>query len=100
MCNGTIGKCTHYKLSHKVVAIWRFHSLTKYSHSFCSHAKGKVQHITEEHKKMNDAYREVCIMFNESSKTTEPAEFFSQFTQFINEWKASYTTFTDSNTSQ
>ena len=38
---------------------------------------------------MDDAYREVCIMFNESSKTTEPSEFFSQFTQFINEWKVS-----------
>ena len=58
-------------------------------HSFCNHAKHKVEHITEEHKKMDDAYREVCIMFNESSKTTEPSEFFSQFTQFINEWKVS-----------
>lgn len=38
---------------------------------------------------MDDAYREVCIMFNESSKTTEPSEFFSQFTQFISEWKVS-----------
>ena len=58
-------------------------------HSFCSHAKHKVEHITEEHKKMDDAYREVCIMFNESSRTTEPSEFFSQFAQFISEWKVS-----------
>jgi len=72
-------------------SLFRYHtvlvSLTTGGHSFCSHAKAKVQQISEEHKKMNDAYREVCIMFNESSKTTEPAEFFSQFTQFINEWK-------------
>ena len=58
-------------------------------HSFCSHAKRKVEEITEEHKKMDDAYREVCLMFNESSKTIEPSEFFTQFTQFINEWKVS-----------
>ena len=58
-------------------------------HSFCNHAKHKVEFITEEYKKMDDAYREVCIMFNESSKTTEPSEFFTQFTQFISEWKVS-----------
>ena len=58
-------------------------------HSFCNHAKQKIEDISEEYKKMDDAYREVCIMFNESSKTTEPSEFFSQFTQFISEWKVS-----------
>lgn len=56
-------------------------------HSFYSHAHKKVYLMTETYKKMDDAYREVCLMFSESPKTTEPSDFFGAFQRFIQDWK-------------
>ena len=39
---------------------------------------------------MQDAYREVCLMFSESPKTTEPADFFGMFAKFTREWKVRF----------
>lgn len=38
---------------------------------------------------MQDAYSEVCLMFSENPKTTEPADFFGLFSKFTKEWKVS-----------
>ncbi len=44
---------------------------------------------------MDDAYREVCLMFDEAPRTTEPAEFFSMFRDFITEWQVSWSNLFD-----
>ena len=56
-------------------------------HSFYNHAHKKVEHLGELFDKMEDAYREACLMFNESPKTTDPTDFFGIFRGFIFEWK-------------
>ena len=43
--------------------------------------------MAETYGKMEDAYREVCLMFSESPKTTEPADFFGMFQKFSQDWK-------------
>ena len=43
--------------------------------------------MTETYSKMDDAYREVCLMFSESPKMTEPSDFFGMFAKFITDWK-------------
>ena len=43
--------------------------------------------MIETYTKMEDAYREVCLMFSESPKTVEPADFFGMFRKFIKDWK-------------
>lgn len=65
-----------------------FISLTM-SHSFYLHAHKKVEIMTETYSKMEDAYREVCLMFSESPKTVEPSDFFGMFQKFVKAWKAS-----------
>ena len=40
--------------------------------------------------KMEDAYREVCLMFGENPKTTDPADFFGVFKRFVTEWKVRF----------
>ena len=57
------------------------------SHSFYLHAHKKVEILTETYSKMEDAYREVCLMFSESPKTTEPSDFFGMFQKFVKAWK-------------
>jgi hypothetical protein len=55
--------------------------------SFYLHAQKKVEILTETFSKMEDAYREVCLMFSESPKTVEPSEFFGMFQKFVRAWK-------------
>ena len=45
--------------------------------------------MTETYSKMEDAYREVCLMFSESPKTMEPSDFFGMFQKFVKSWKVS-----------
>ena len=59
------------------------------SHSFYLHAHKKVEIMTETYAKMEDAYREVCLMFSESPKTVDPSEFFGMFQKFVKAWKVS-----------
>ena len=57
------------------------------SHSFFLHAQKKVDILTDTFSKMEDAYREVCLMFSESPKTMEPSDFFGMFQKFVRTWK-------------
>lgn len=66
----------------------KFISLTSW-HSFYLHAHKKVNIMTETYSKMEDAYREVCLMFSESPKTMEPSDFFGMFQKFVKSWKVS-----------
>ena len=63
-------------------------SLTRLQ-SFFLHAQKKVDILTETFSKMEDAYREVCLMFSESPKTVEPSDFFGMFQKFVKVWKVS-----------
>ena len=56
-------------------------------YSFYNQAHKKVQHLDQSFAKMEDAYREACLMFSESPKATDPADFFGLFRKFITEWK-------------
>ena len=56
-------------------------------HSFYNRAHKKVKHLEESFTKMEDAYREACLMFCESPKNTDPADFFGLFKNFVTEWK-------------
>ena len=47
----------------------------------------KVQQVGERHRKMEEQYREVCALFCENPKTTEPSVFFSSFHKFIEAYK-------------
>lgn len=47
----------------------------------------KVQQVSERHRKMEDQYREVCALFCENAKTTEPAEFFRAFHSLVQAYK-------------
>ena len=55
--------------------------------SFYLHAQKKVDILTDTFSKMEDAYREVCLMFSESPKTVEPSDFFGMFHKFVKTWK-------------
>ena len=57
------------------------------SHCFFKHAQKKVDNLTETYTKMDDVYREVCLMFSENPKSTEPSDFFGSFKKFITDWK-------------
>lgn len=46
-----------------------------------------MQQVSERHRKMEDQYREVCSLFCENPKTTEPSEFFKSFHKFIEAYK-------------
>ena len=59
------------------------------AHSYFNLAKRKVDLVVETYAKMEDAYREVCLMFDESPKQTDPSDFFGIFANFIKEWKVS-----------
>ena len=56
-------------------------------YSFYNQAHKKVQHLGESFAKMEDAYREACLMFSESPKNVDPTDFFRLFQNFIKEWK-------------
>ena len=56
-------------------------------YSFCNQAHKKVQHLGESFAKMEDAYREACLMFSESPKNIDPTDFFCLFQNFIKAWK-------------
>lgn len=58
-------------------------------YSFYNQAHKKVQHLGESFAKMEDAYREACLMFSESPKNIDPTDFFCLFQNFIKEWKVS-----------
>ncbi len=45
----------------------------------------------ESYGRMEDAYRETCLMFDESPRTIEPVEFFGMFRDFIAEWQVGVT---------
>lgn len=40
---------------------------------------------------MEDAYREICLMFSENPKNTDPSDFFGIFAKFIKNWKVKNT---------
>ena len=56
-------------------------------YSFYNQAHKKVQHLGESFAKMEDAYREACLMFSERPKNIDPTDFFCLFQNFIKEWK-------------
>uniref|UniRef100_A0A7M5X7I7 Uncharacterized protein n=1 Tax=Clytia hemisphaerica TaxID=252671 RepID=A0A7M5X7I7_9CNID len=56
-------------------------------HNFYNRSIVKVQQVSERHRKMEDQYKEVCALFCENPKTTEPSEFFNSFHKFIQAYK-------------
>lgn len=56
-------------------------------HNFYNRAMLKIQQISERYRKMDELYKEVCFLFCEDPKTTEPAKFFNGFQSFINRYK-------------
>ena len=46
-----------------------------------------MQRIGEKYRKMDEAYKDVCMMFGEDPKRKEPSEFFSPFIDFISQYK-------------
>ena len=62
-------------------------SLTTGLHSFHKHASKKMEHLNATFAKMEDAYREICLMFSENPKTTDPSDFFGIFAKFTRDWK-------------
>ena len=66
------------------------------SHSFHLHASKKVHQVTELYKRMDDVYREACLLYGEDPypKSDESGgtsqgfhNFFSYFQRFIWDWK-------------
>lgn len=65
------------------------------SHSFHLHASKKVHQVTELYKRMDDVYREACLLYGEDPypKSDESStgqgfhNFFSYFQKFIWDWK-------------
>lgn len=55
--------------------------------NFYNRAMLKIQQISERYRKMDELYKEVCFLFCEDPKTTEPAKFFNGFQSFINRYK-------------
>ena len=43
--------------------------------------------MSEKYRKMDEAFREACVMFGENPKTKEPSEFFQVFINFMNQFK-------------
>ena len=62
-------------------------SLTVYPHSFYNRAFRKVQVLSENYKKMDDAFKDVCTLFGENPRSTDPSEFFGLFVNFVQMWK-------------
>jgi hypothetical protein len=56
-------------------------------YSFYNRAVRKVTRLAEAYKKMEDAYTNVCHLFCEEPKCTEPADFFGHFRDFVANYK-------------
>ncbi|XP_065183760.1 formin-like protein isoform X2 [Sycon ciliatum] len=55
--------------------------------SFYNRAFRKVTAISDNYKKMDEAFKDVCMLFGESPKNTDPSEFFGLFVNFVRMWK-------------
>jgi len=56
-------------------------------YNFYNRALTKVQKVSEKYRKMDEAFKDACLMFGENPKTKEPSEFFQIFINFINQFK-------------
>ena len=57
------------------------------SKNFYNRALTKVQKVGEKYRKMDDAFKDACVVFGENPKTKEPSEFFQTFIDFMNQFK-------------
>ena len=66
-----------------------FHIYLNYllSQNFYSRAVLKVQQVSERYRKMEEQFREVCTLFCENPKSTEPSKLFSVIHKFIDRYK-------------
>ena len=62
-------------------------SLDLRSYSFHRQATKKIENLNATFSKMEDAYRELCLMFSENPKTMDPSDLFGIFSKFIKDWK-------------
>ena len=58
-------------------------------YSFHRQSEKKLDFLKTTYSKMEDAYSELCLMFSENPKTTDPSDFFCIFAKFIKDWKVS-----------